>query len=233
MPGGGRPIRNPADLAERVTLLRRLPYFASLAPAVLEGVAALARRRTANAGEVLFLEGEPCAGLFIVQSGRVKISRMSPEGREHILHFAGPGEAFNDVPVFDGGLNPATVEAISASQLLVIPRSAMLELFERYPQLAQAVVAVLAARCRQLVAQIEDLSLRSVTARLAGLLLDQADQPQTPPLTRAQMAARLGTVREVISRSLRELEAEGYLRLEGTRIVLLDGAGLRRRAGRA
>ena len=233
MPGGGRPVRNPADLAERVALLRRLPYFASLAPAVLEGVAALARRRTVNTGEVLFLEGEPCAGLFIVQSGRVKISRMSPEGREHILHFAGPGEAFNDVPVFDGGLNPATVEAISASQLLVIPRSAMLELFERYPQLAQAVVAVLAARCRQLVAQIEDLSLRSVTARLAGLLLDQADQPQAPPLTRAQMAARLGTVREVISRSLRELEAEGYLRLEGPRIVLLDGAGLRRRAGRA
>lgn len=225
-------MRDPVELAERVALLRRLPYFASLEPTVVESVATRAQRRTARAGEVLFLEGEACAGLFIVQSGRVKISRMSAEGREHILHFAGPGEAFNDVPVFDGGPNPATVEAIGDSQLLVIPRSAMLELFERYPRLAQAVVAVLAGRCRQLVGQIEDLSLRSVTARLAGLLLDQADQPQAPPLTRAQMAARLGTVREVVSRALRELEAEGYLRLEGPRIVLLDGAGLRRRAGR-
>jgi len=91
---------------------------------------------------------------------------------------------------------------------------------------------VLAARCRQLVAMIEDLSLHGVTARLAGLLLDQATQPDAPALTRAQMAARLGTVREMVSRSLRELEQDGLIRLEGARIVIADRAGLARRAER-
>jgi len=178
------------------------------------------------------VEGGPCAGLFIVKSGRVKITRLSLEGREQILHIAGPGESFNDVPVFDGGPNPATVQAMEESTLLVIARSTMQDFFGRYPQLVQAVVTVLAARCRQLVALIEDLSLHTVTARLAGLLLDQAARPDALPLTRAQMAARLGTVREMISRSLRELEQAGFIQLDRARIVIVDRDGLAQRAER-
>ena len=221
-----------AEMTERIALLRRLPYFAALDAPTLQAVAAAAVRRTVGADEVVMIEGEPCAGLFVVQSGRVKIARTSLAGREQILHIAGPGEAFNDVPVFDGGPNPATVQAMTDSTLLVIDRATLLALFDRYPHLAQAVVAVLAARCRQLVAMIEDLSLHGVTARLAGLLLDQAAQVDAPPLTRAQMAARLGTVREMVSRSLRELEQDGLIRLEGARIVIGDRDGLARRAER-
>ncbi len=218
------------NTGERIGLLRRLPYFASLDEATLQAIAACALRRTYRAGEVVLLAGEPCAGLFVVQSGRLKIIRTSLEGREQIVHFAGPGESFNDVPVFDGGPNPATVLAIEDSAVLIIESLTMSDLFDRYPQLARMVVRALAARCRQLIAMIEDLSLRSVTARLAGLLLNQAACPESPMLTRAQMAARLGTVREMISRSLRELERDGLVRLDRSNIVIADRDGLARRA---
>ncbi|MBN1887163.1 MAG: Crp/Fnr family transcriptional regulator [Thermoflexales bacterium] len=221
-----------ADWTERVALLRRLPYFAVLDEPILQAIAGEMRCRTCSAGEIVIVEGEPCAGLFIVQTGRLQIVRSSLQGREQILHFASPGESFNDVPVFDGGPNPATVQALEDSRLFVIEHPLMLALLDRYPQLARAVVGVLATRCRQLVALVQDLSLHTVTVRLAGLLLDQAEHPDPPTLTRAQMAARLGTVREMISRSLRELEQEGLIRLDGPRIVIIDRVGLACRAQR-
>lgn len=181
--------------------------------------------------EIIFLEGEPCSGLFCVESGHVKIYTVSPEGREQILHISGPCGTFNDVAVFDGGPNPASAQAMDAVELHVIGRPAMLSLFERHPKLAQAVVAMLAARARKLVGMVEDLSLRSVTARLAKLLLDQARLGDSAiPLTRQQMAARLGTVRELVSRALRDLESEGLVRREGRSIVIVDRAALSRRS---
>jgi CRP/FNR family cyclic AMP-dependent transcriptional regulator len=179
---------------------------------------------------VIFLEGELCAGLFIVQTGHVKIYKASPEGREQILAIIGPRDSFNDVAVFDGGPNPASAQAMDAVELFVVERPAMLNLFDRYPKLAQAVVAVLAGRARMLVSMIEDLSLRSVAGRLAKLLLDQALQgSDAVPLTRQQMAARLGTIREMVSRALRELEDEGLVRREGREIIITDRAALERR----
>jgi len=214
----------------RTLLLRSIPYFASLDEDALASIAALAARRTYSPDEVIFLEGEPCAGLFIVQTGHVKIYTASPEGREQILTLIGPRDSFNDVAVFDGGPNPASAQAMDAADLLVIERLAMLSLFDRYPKLAQAVVAVLAARARMLVNMVEDLSLRSVAGRLAKLLLDQALQgSEAVPLTRQQMAARLGTIREMVSRALRELEDEGLVRREGRQIVITDRAALERR----
>ena len=225
-------VEPPSTIHERITLLRALPYFASLDEDTLVTVAATAVHRTYAPDEVIFLEGEPCAGLFCVRSGHVKIYKASPEGREQILHISGPRESFNDVAVFDGGPNPASAQAMDATEVCLIERSAMLNLFDHYPKLAQAVVAMLAARARMLVNMVEDLSLRSVTGRLAKLLLDQATQGgEATPLTQQQMAARLGTVREMISRALRQLEAEGLVRREGRQIVVTDRAALERRAG--
>jgi len=224
---------NSSDtLIQQTNLLSRLPYFAALDDAALQSIADSTLSRSYGTGQIVMIEGEPCAGLFVVQSGRVKIIRSSLEGREQIMHFAGPGEAFNDVPVFDGGPNPATVQAMEDCVLLLIERAVMLDLFDRYPQLAQAVVSVLATRCRQLLAMVEDLSLHTVTARLAGLLLDYAQNLDAPTLTRAQMAARLGTVREVISRSLRELEQDQLIRLDGPKIIITDRTKLAQRAKR-
>jgi len=215
----------------KTTLLRSIPYFASLDENTLASVAATAVQRAYAPDEIIFLEGEPCVGLFCVESGHVKIYTASTEGREQILHICGPRESFNDVAVFDGGPNPASAQAMDAVALCVIERPALLNLFDRHPKLAQAVVAVLAARARMLVGMIEDLSLRSVTGRLAKLLLDQASRGDAAiPLTHQQMAARLGTVREMVSRALREVEAEGLVRREGRQIVIVDRAALERRS---
>ena len=214
----------------KTELLRSIPYFASLDEDALASIAAIAARRAYAPDEVIFLEGDPCAGLFIVQTGHVKIYTASPEGREQILTIIGPRDSFNDVAVFDGGPNPASAQAMEAVELLVIERPTMLNLFERYPKLAQAVVTVLAARARMLVRMVEDLSLHSVTGRLAKLLLDQALQgSEAVPLTRQQMAARLGTIREMVSRALRQLEDEGLVRREGHEIIITDRTALERR----
>ncbi len=214
----------------KTELLRSIPYFASLDEDTLVFIVAHAVRRTYSPDEVIFLEGDPCAGLFVVQSGHVKIFTASPEGREQILTIIGPRDSFNDVAVFDGGTNPASAQAMEAVELFVIERSTMLNLFDRYPRLAQAVVAVLAGRARMLVSMVEDLSLRSVTERLAKLLLDQALQGSDAiPLTRQQMAARLGTIREMVSRALHQLEDEGLVRREGHQIIIADRDALERR----
>lgn len=222
---------SPPTARERIGLLRSLPYFRPLDEDTLASIALLAARRAYQPDEVIFLEGEPCAGLFIVHAGHVKIFKASPEGREQILTIIGPRDSFNDVAVFDGGPNPASAQAMDATHVYVIERLTLVSLFDRYPKLAQAVVAVLAARCRMLVGMVEDLSLRSVAGRLAKLLLDQAAQGQDAvPLTRQQMAARLGTIREMVSRALRELEDEGLVSREGRQIVITDRAALQRRA---
>jgi CRP-like cAMP-binding protein len=211
--------------------LRSLPYFRPLDEDTLASIALLAVSRIYQPDEVIFLEGEPCAGLFVVHSGHVKIYKASPEGREQILTIIGPRDSFNDVAVFDGGPNPASAQAMDASHMYVIERPALVSLFDRHPKLAQAVVAVLAARCRMLVGMVEDLSLKSVAGRLAKLLLDQAAQGQDAvPLTRQQMAARLGTIREMVSRALRELEDQGLVSRNGRQIVITDRAALERRS---
>jgi CRP/FNR family transcriptional regulator len=184
---------------------------------------------------MIFVEGEPCAGLFIVESGRVKIFKLSPGGREQILHIFGAGEGFNDVAVLDGGPNPASVMALEPTSVLIIDRPSMVDLLARYPALSRAVIENLASRARHLVSLVEDLSLRTVMGRLAKLLLEQAteevDLERVPRgLTHAQMAARLGTVREVITRSLRKLEEEGIIKIERHRIIILDREALEDKA---
>ena len=175
--------------------------------------------------EVVFLEGEPCQGLYILRDGSVKIYKLSPEGREQILSYIKPGDSFNEVAVFDGGANPANVVAVEASSLWIVPRSAIVELIQANPEVALAVIQNLGARLRHLVGLVEDLSLRQVSGRLAKLLLEMADAGERA-LTQQEMAARLGTVREMIGRSLRHLETRGLIKSERGKIVILDRGGL-------
>ena len=216
-------------------LLRSISYFSGLDEATLNALARVAVRRRYDAGQMIFVEGEPCAGLFIVERGRVKIFKLSPGGREQILHIFGAGEGFNDVAVLDGGPNPVNVMALEPTSVLVIDCPSMVDLLERYPALSRAVIENLASRARHLVSLVEDLSLRTVVGRLAKLLLEQAsgevDLERFPQgLTHAQMAARLGTVREVITRSLHKLEDEGIIKIERHRITILDREALEDKA---
>ena len=201
------------------------PYFRNLRA---EDLQELARRMCARAfspGQMIFGEGEPCVGLYIIQSGAARIYKLSPEGREQVLRVVHPGDSFTEVAVFDGGPNPANVAAISGVQVWIVPRDAVMDLISRRPEFALAVIQNLGARLRQLVGLVEDLSLRQVSARLAKLLLAIA-AGQEPVMTQQEMAARLGTVREIISRSLHQLEARGLIRVERKRVVILRRAQL-------
>ena len=216
--------------AQVVSLWRHVPFLEALPEAIVLELAALATSRRFAAGEYVFDEGEPVSGLFLVETGRVKISRFARDGREHILHFINHGDTFNDVAALDGGPNPATAIAFSDSTIWCVPRSEIKALAARRPELAWALIESLARRARHLVSTVQDLAMRNVRGRLARLLLEQAqamergDIPMA--LTQEEMASRLGTVREVVGRSLRALAAEGIIEFQRNRIVVLDRARL-------
>ena len=214
-------------------LLRQVPYFAGLPQPVLAALAAACIERRVSRGQLIFLEGEACTGLHIVGSGEIKIFKLSPQGREQILHRLGPGDTFNVVAVLDGGPNPASAAAITDALLWVIMRDEMQRLAQAYPVLAWALIESIARRARHLVAMVEDLSLRSVKSRLARLLLNEAERAdkageldRSQMVTQSEMAARLGTVREMIGRALRELADEGLIKFDRHRIVILDQEAL-------
>lgn len=219
-------------LDKTAELLRSVPYFAYLDEAALEAVAQAAVRRQYSKDEVIFLEGDPCAGLCIVEEGRIKIFKVSRDGREQVVKLLAPGEFFNEVAALDGGPNPVSAMAAMGSVLRIIDRNTMLDLLGRYPPLAQGVIENLAARARHLVSLVEDLSLRTVSARLAKLLLTQAVGTDEAPrrMTQQEMAGQLGTVREMVGRVLHSFEEEGLIRFDRHRIIILDQEGLEDRA---
>ncbi len=218
-------------------VLRRVPYFAEVGEDVLRSLSGQVRERKLEAGELILMEGEPCEGLYVVLSGRVKVFKLSAEGKEQVIRILGPGRTFNDVPVFDDGPNPGSVAALEASAVCLIPKGQMLAMVERYPKVGRAVIRLLASRLRALTLMIEDLSLRGVVARVAKLLLDCARGQQTlvegapsacTRLTQHQIAAMTGSVREVVQRALKALEKDGAIRLERARVVILDITRLER-----
>ncbi len=215
-----------AGSSDTLHLWSQVNYLATLPPSVVEALAAVATRRSFRAGEMLFIEGEPVAGLFLVESGRVKVSRFSREGREHTLHLVGPGATFNDVAALDGGPNPATAIAIDDAIVWRIDRADLHRVAVAQPSLAWALIESIARRTRDLVATVQDLAMRNVRGRLARLLLEQAEAAERgdPPesMTQEDMAARLGTVREVIGRALRALAADGIVEVDRNRIMVLD-----------
>ncbi len=211
----------------------RVPSFAGLDAATLELVASHALPRTYEAGQVVFLEGEPSAGLYIVQEGWLKSVKMSPNGRQQVIRFVGPGEVFNDIGVFAGGPNQVTVEALEAARLWIIPREMLLELIDHHPALCQVVLQNMANRILHLMSLVEDLSLRPVEARLARYLLEQAQEnivQRRRWSTQAELSSRLGTVPDVLNRAFRTLVEEGLILLERQQIQILEREGLEQKA---
>lgn len=219
-------------LEERIAQLRQAGFCADLPMPALAALATLAGPIQRPAGTLIQLEGDTPEAMYVVARGRVKIARIGLGGREQVLNVIGPGGHFNTVPMFDGGPCPANAEALTDVTLLALPRDALLEAVERYPSIALALLREFTGRLRHLVNLVDDLALHSVQGRLAGLLLEQAEAAERgaapPPLTQAEMAARLGTVREMIGRALKTFEALGLLRLDRGTITLIDRAGLAR-----
>lgn len=204
--------------------LRSLPYFEELGTEEIGLIAKEVLELSFARGEVIFLESELCRGLYVVKSGRVRIFKNSPEGREQVLLIAQAGDSFNDVPVFDGGPNEASASALDASIIYLIPRKMLLSLLADCPT-ARVIIKLFAARLRHLARLVEDLSFRSVVSRLARLLLDMAvvenGPAPVPRLTQDEMAAMVGSVRDVIGRALKHIERAGAITIEGRRILVV------------
>jgi len=213
-------------------LLSAVPYFAGLDSGSRDLLARAAVRRACQAGQVVILEGETDCGLFVVEKGWLKSVKASPAGREQVIREVGPGEVFNDLGVLAGSPMPATVVALEPAVVWVIARDAILHLLDHQPALARLVIRNLGQRMLHLVALIEDLSLRSVEERLARLLLEQRQDARAArrrPLTQAEMAARIGSVPDVVNRALRNLVDQGLIAVDRRRIHILDPQGLEAR----
>lgn len=204
--------------------LKIIPYFSGLSDIELEAVSALMFEKTAERGEVIALEDEPADALYFVKSGVVKVLKTSSAGKEQILNIVRPGESFNDVPIFDSGLNPTTAQAMGNVELYGIRKKEIGDILQDYPQVATNIIEFLASRLRQLVSLVEDLSLRRVLGRVAKILLENAGDKTSPKpkLTQQDMAAMAGTAREVVSRSLKTMEEEGAIRIDRHRVIITD-----------
>ncbi len=221
----------PLTLAE---LLRKVNFLQGISDVALQKLMGSAVRRSVSAGTILFMEGDPVVGFYLIESGQVKISRVSQDGREYILLLLGTGDSFNEVAALDGGPNPATATAYSDAVVHCILRDELRRIVHENPDLAWAMIESISRRARHLVGMVQDLSMRSVKGRLANLLLDQAEanEANASPrmLTQEEMASRLGTVREMVGRALRGLANDGIIEFDRHRIVVLDVERLRKEA---
>ncbi|HEY7983148.1 MAG TPA: Crp/Fnr family transcriptional regulator [Ktedonobacterales bacterium] len=213
-------------------ILRRIPVFSALGPEDLTHVAAMALERTFQRGESVILEGDRAGPLYYVREGLIKIFKTSPEGKEQVLRLIGPGNTFNEVPALDGGPNPASAAAMQPSVVYAVGSAELRRLIVERPDVAMGAVRTLAAALRHLVALVEDLSFRHVTARVAKILLDQEAAANGPAhggrrLTQQEMAAMAGTAREMVGRALKELEAAGAIELRQGHVVVTDTERLR------
>lgn len=214
-----------------IEALCHIPLFAQLGQEDLAQVAAMTRELHYERGDLIVLEGDLGGALHYVHAGLVKVFKISPSGKEQVLRLIAAGHTFNDVPALDGGPNPASAAAMERTIVYMIRHAELRMLIMTRPQVAEAVVRTLTGALRHLVTLVEDLSLRHVTARVAKILLDQEGASGLAQhayhLTQQEMAALAGTAREVVGRSLKELEVAGAIEMRQGRAVVLSRERLR------
>ncbi|TEU18095.1 MAG: Crp/Fnr family transcriptional regulator [Dehalococcoidia bacterium] len=217
-------------MAVQLEFLKSILYFSALDLAELESIRKLIFEKIADRAEMVLLEGESAENLYFVASGVVKVFKTSVEGKEQILSIVRPGESFNDVSIFDDGPNPASVRTMGPVLLYGIKKSYMEAILRDHPQIALNVIKVLARRVRHLLSLVEDLSFKHVIGRVAKILLEHigGEMGRGPRLTQQEMAAMAGTAREVVGRSLKELEEAGAIKLDRHRIIIRDKEALQK-----
>ena len=212
-------------------LIEQTALFKGLPEEQLDKIAELTVEKSYGRGETIFFEGDEAMGFYIVAHGQVKVFKMNPLGKEHILHIFGPGEPIGEVPVFHGMPFPASCETLVKSQLLYFPRREFIGLIESNPSVALNMLAVLSMRLRQFANQIENLSLKEVPARLAGYLLYVSEEHDGSDIvhlevSKGQLASLLGTIPETLSRIFAKMSEEGLISVDGRKITILDRKGL-------
>lgn len=222
------------------TLLRQLPIFSELDDRALRQLADRCVSRSFSAGRVLFASGDACRGLYIIETGRVRVYRTSPDGKEQVLHVEGPGRAVAELPLFDGGPYPASAVTIEPSRLIFLARDDFEAMYRMHPDIAHAIIHALGKRLRHLVHVTETLAFHDVAARLAMLLVGYAERGgiQTPAgvelrldRTQEELSLEIGTARESVSRAMRQLKRSGLIEaISGDLIRIPDIEKLRARA---
>jgi len=214
-----------------MTILRKTPLFAELAENELTSINQRVVSKKFDAGEMIFSEGDPCPGLWVIESGQVRIFKSAASGREQVLALEGPGSSVAELPVFDGGNYPASAAAVMDSTLLFVSKEDFRLLCLKQPEVALKVLRVAGRRLRRLVGIIEELSFSTVRHRLVSLLLRLASKAEctphgliqvTLPASQQELASQIGTVRELVSRGLSRLQAGGMIEIEGRKITILD-----------
>ena len=214
-----------------IDIITAIPIFNGLPDDQIAAIKNIALEKPVSKGEIIFSEGDEGKGFYIVAEGRVKIFKMSPDGKEQILHILGRGQPFGEVSVFAGQKFPAYAQALANGRVLLFPRVAILDLITANPSLALNMLAVMSSKLRQFAVQIENLSLKEIPARLASYLIHLAQEQQsedavTLKISKGQLASSLGTIPETLSRVFAKLSGQNLIRVKGKTITLLDRSGL-------
>jgi CRP/FNR family transcriptional regulator len=214
-----------------VSVIANAPLFSGLPADQLEKVARIAQSKGFEKGEMIFSDGQKADGFYVVAQGRIKVFKVSLDGKEQILHIFGPGEPVGEVPVFTGSAFPAGAQTLDRSTLLFFPKGAFVRLLEENTPLVLNMLAILSRRLRQFTVQVENLSLKEVPGRLAAYLLFLAKEQKNSrrvelAISKGQLASLLGTIPETLSRILAKMRDAGLVEVEGAGISLLDPDGL-------
>jgi len=207
--------------------LKKTSLFEGLPQSQLKALADIAIENYFDRGQPLFFEGEDAKGIYVITAGKVKVYKLSLEGKEQILQIFGPGEVFGQVPVFEGGVFPASAEAIEKSKLLCLPSTALMDLINKDPSIAINMLVILSRRIKQFVQMIEDLTLKETPARLAAYLLHLSEIGDGSSnveldITKTLLASSLATTPETLSRILGKMSGKGLINVQGRKITLLD-----------
>lgn len=218
-------------------LIPKTDLFGELSEDQQSEIVSIVSIRNVERGEIVFSEGDEGLGFYVLLSGRVRIFKLSPDGKEQVLHFPECGDSFGEVPVFSGGNFPAHAQAMKKSELLFFPREAFIQLIQKDPSLALSMLAMLSKRLRRFAQMVESLSLREVPGRLASYLIQLSRQDQTNAnqatttvhldVPKSQLASLLGTIPETLSRIFARMTREGLIEsAEGNAVIILDFHGL-------
>jgi len=216
---------------KNLKLLRKIPFFSSLEESEVRSLLPFMEEKQARKGDVLFHEGEPGRRLYLVRKGQVKVYKLSEAGKEKILRVFGPGDFFAELPLLDGGNYPASAEALSAATLLSLSRDNFLKILLKYPAITGKIYEIVGSRLRQFTTMVTDLTLKDASRRLAGFLLEKAAEqvhfsqgPVRFPLnlTHQEIASLIGTARETVSRSLKQLQADGIIEIRDRYVTVSD-----------
>lgn len=226
---------------ENKEILKKSLLFSGLDDEYLAEVAAIAVKRTFVRGESLFTEGEAATGFYLLAAGSLKLCKISPDGKEKVLHFVHPMETFAEAAFFGDGRYPAEARALEKGEAIFFPREAFMGLLERNPRFSLNLIVSLSLLLRKFARQIEELSFAEVPARLAAYLVTLAEKKSTSfqgktyldlEMKKGELASHLGTVSETLSRTFRKMKEEGIIEVEGSRVIVHAMARLKEMAGR-